>query len=178
MLETLFYILCGVALAIAVLAAVASRKPDAFRFSRSTLINATPEAIFPMINNLRAMNTWNTFALRDPAAVTSYSGPDSGSGARHTFDGPKSGCGTIQITQSDPATRVAMRLIMTKPIKADNLVEFTLAPRVHGTEVTWAMSGRSPLMIKIMTLFFNQDAMMASAFDDGLANLKAAVETA
>jgi Polyketide cyclase / dehydrase and lipid transport len=178
MLETLFYILVGVALAIGVLAAIASRKPDEFRVARSLLINATPEAIFPMINDLRAMNTWNPFSLRDPTSVTSYSGPTSGPGARHAFDGPKSGSGTIQITESEPHKQVAMRLTMTRPIKADNRVELTLVPRAQGTEVTWAMSGRSPLFIKIMTLFFNHDAMMTTAFDEGLANLKAAVEKA
>jgi hypothetical protein len=37
-----------------------------------------------------------------------------------------------------------MRLQMYKPFAADNVVEFTLAPRGAATDVTWAMEGVNP----------------------------------
>jgi uncharacterized protein YndB with AHSA1/START domain len=179
MLETALIVL---ALAIIATLLLAMRKADTFRVARSTRINVPPEKIFPLINDLRAMNTWNTFSLRDPASKTSYGGPASGVGAQHSFDGPKSGGGTIEITDSDAPSRVVMRLQMTKPIKADNTVSFTLARTGMGSgpaaDVTWAMEGHSPFLIKVMTLFFNHDAMMHSAFDEGLANLKVLAEKA
>ena len=173
MLETL---LIAVALALIAVLLLAIRKPDTFRVARTARINAPPEKIFPLISDLRVMNTWNTFSLRDPTSKTSYSGPASGVGAVHNFDGPKSGGGTIEITDADAPNRVKMRLQMARPIKADNTVTFTLARTGAATDVTWAMEGRSPFMIKVMTLFFNHDAMMHSAFDEGLANLKALAE--
>jgi uncharacterized protein YndB with AHSA1/START domain len=165
-------------LALVVVLLLAARKPDAFHMSRSRRINAPPEKIFPLINDLRAMNTWNTFSVRDPTSKTSYSGPASGKGALHTFDGPKSGGGTIAITDVEPPNRIVMRLMMTRPIKADNVVTFTLARIGAETDVTWAMDGHSPFLIKVMTLFFNHNAMMHAAFDEGLANLKALAEKA
>jgi Polyketide cyclase / dehydrase and lipid transport len=173
MLETILFVL---ALAIVAILLLAIRKPDTFRVARTARINAPPDKILPLINDLRAMNTWNTFSLRDPTSKTSYSGPASGIGALHTFDGPKSGGGTIEITGTDAPDHVKMRLQMTRPIKADNTVTFTLTRAGAATDVTWAMEGRSPFMIKVMTLFFNHDAMMHSAFDEGLANLKALAE--
>jgi hypothetical protein len=169
-----------ISLSVALVGAVllAAAKPDMFRVARTARIDAHPDTIFPLINDLRAMNTWNTFALRDPMSKTSYSGPSTGVGARHTFNGPKSGGGVIEITAVDAPTRAVMRLRMTKPIKADNTVTFTLARAGAGTDVTWAMEGRLPFFIKVMTLFFNHDAMLQQAFDEGLANLKALAENA
>ncbi len=175
MLETLLIILAIGLMGVLVLA---SRKPDTFQVARTTRIDAPAEKIFPLINDLRAMNTWNTFSLRDPTSKTSYSGPMSGVGALHTFDGPKSGSGTIEIIATEAPQRVKMRLLMTKPIKADNVVTLTLTRAGPATDVTWAMEGPSPYLIKVMTLFFNHDAMLHSAFDAGLAKLKALAEKA
>jgi hypothetical protein len=175
MLEIVLILL---ALAILVIGLLAAQKPDTFRVARTARINASPEKIFPLINDLRAMNTWNTFALRDPTSKTSYSAPASGVGAQHTFDGPKSGGGTIEITEVDAPNRARMRLLMARPIKADNAITFTLARAGTATDVTWAMEGRSPFFIKVMTLFFNHDAMMHTAFDEGLSKLKALAEQA
>ena len=55
--------------AISVILFVASRRPDNSRFARSIRIRATPERLFPLINDLRAMNRWNPYANRDPAGV-------------------------------------------------------------------------------------------------------------
>jgi Polyketide cyclase / dehydrase and lipid transport len=175
MLQTILILL---ALAVLVIAVLAARKPDTFRVARTARINASPDKIFPLINDLRAMNTWNTFSLRDPSSKTSYSGPASGVGAQHAFDGPKSGGGTIEITEVDAPNRATMRLQMTRPIKADNVVTFTLARAGSATDVTWAMEGRSPFFIKVMTLFFNHDGMMHQAFDEGLMKLKELAEKA
>jgi hypothetical protein len=41
--------------------AYAATLPDEFQVSRSTSINAPPEKIFPMINDLKRFNEWNPF---------------------------------------------------------------------------------------------------------------------
>ena len=38
-------------------------------------------------------------------------------------------------------------------MRADNQVEFTLQPNSNATNVTWRMSGKQPLLAKVMTLF-------------------------
>jgi hypothetical protein len=163
---------------VGIFLAYVSSRPDRFRTARSLTIAASPEKIFPLINELRVMNTWNPFSLGDPNAKGNYSGPASGAGAIHEFDGRKSGTGRIEITRATPARQVSMRLVMTKPFACDNAIEFTLEPQepARQTKVTWAMEGAQPFMGKLMGCFIDCDKMVGGQFDKGLAALKLQAE--
>ena len=176
MLNALGIIALVLVLAIAAVLACASTRPDGFRVARTARIAASPERLFPMINDLRQMNTWNPFALRDPTGSGTYRGAASGKGAVFEFASRKSGTGSIEITDTAAPAKVVMRLMMAKPFKADNTVEFTLRPEGTATEVTWAMSGRQPLLAKAMTLFIDCDRMVGKDFEAGLALLKTKAE--
>ena len=176
MLIVLGWLVLAVVLAVAVVLIVAATRPDRFRTSRSTRVAAPPERLYPLISSLRQMNTWNPYALRETSGTAAYFGPESGKGARFAFAGPKSGTGTIEVVDKSAPSKVVMRLLMTKPFKADNTVEFTLQPVGTATDVTWAMSGRQPLLAKAMTLFIDCDKMVGRDFEDGLAHLKAIAE--
>lgn len=177
MIDILIYVAIALVFVVAILVACAATRPDMFRVQRSTGIDAPAERIFPLIANLRSMNTWNPFVEPDPAIKIAYSGPDSGKGAAHTWSGnSKVGEGRIEVTDAAPCSRVAMQLDMFKPMKARNAVEFTLAPNGQTTMVTWAMSGRQPFMAKVMALFIDCDKMVGSQFERGLARLKAIAE--
>ena len=167
----------GLALAIIAVVILASRRPATFCVTRSIDIAAPAEHIYPLIANLRSMNTWNPFVAPDPAIKVDYLGPDMGPGAAHTWSGNRTvGEGRIDVTDVVEPSRVAMRLQMVKPMRADNSVEFTLSPAGTGTNVTWSMSGRQPLIGKIMTLFIDCDRMVGGQFDKGLAKLKGLAE--
>ncbi|MFM9939014.1 MAG: SRPBCC family protein [Hyphomicrobiaceae bacterium] len=177
MLEIVVAILAVLALVIVGILLLASRRPDSFHTQRSLTIAAPAERLYGEIAELKAMNTWNPFALRDPASKISYEGPASGVGARHRFDGGKSGTGYVEVTKVEPPKAVTMRLVMVKPFKADNTVEFTLVPAgADQTTVTWAMSGKQPLLAKCMAMFIDCDKMVGREFETGLAGLKAKVE--
>ena len=177
MLEFLIYAALVLAVAVVALLAYAATKPEMFSIQRTANIAVPPERIFPLIANLKSMNTWNPFVEPDPAVTIAYLGPESGKGAAHTWSGnSKVGEGRIEITEAQAPSKVAMRLQMVKPMKADNAVEFTLKPNPNGTDVTWAMSGKQPLMAKLMTIFIDCDKMVGSQFEKGLANLKSTAE--
>ena len=178
MIEYALYAAAAVALPAAALVGWASRKPDTFRFSRSRAIAAPPERIYPLIADMRAMNTWNPFAHTDPAMKGTYSGPPAGRGASFAFEGRKCGTGHIAITEVVAPSRVAMRLVMTKPMRCDNAIDFTLEPRGGETVVTWSMHGSQPLMSKVMSCFIDCERMCGDQFEKGLADLKARAETA
>ena len=178
MLEVFTYLLIGLIVLIGAILALASRRPDTFHWARTQRIEAPPAKLFPLINDLRTMNTWNPFALRETSGTSTYRGPASGPGAAFDFAGGKSGSGTIEILEAQPPSKVVMRLSMLKPFKADNKVEFTLVPQGTATDVTWAMSGHQPLLSKAMTLFIDCDKMVGRDFEAGLRNLKAIAERA
>jgi hypothetical protein len=166
-----------VVVVIAAVLVYAATKPDTFRVQRSASIKASPEKIFPLINDLHRFNTWNPYAKKDPNAKGSYSGPASGQGAAHAFEGNKDvGKGNIEILESAPSSKVTMALNMLSPFEAHNIVEFTLEPVGETTNVTWAIHGPMPFMSKIMCLFFDMDRMIGTDFEQGLSDLKATAE--
>lgn len=174
MIKTTLFIIVGLlVLAIAVVALMAAQRPDTFRVSRATTIAAPADRIFPLINDVRAFNTWNPYNQKDPAMKGSYSGPASGPGAHYDFESKKTGSGSFEITQADASSQLSMRLVMTAPFKADNVVTFTLAPQGRQTGVTWAMEGPAPFLARFMGVIFDMDKMVGQDFADGLAALKA-----
>ena len=177
MFEIFQYILLFLAIAMAAILIYAATKPAHGTTERSVAIKAPPERIFPLIDNLRSMNTWNPFVKTDPNLKSDYSGPDNGKGAKYAFDGNKNaGAGHIAITDSVPSSKVTMNLVMIRPFACDNIVEFTLVPAGDTTTVTWAMSGPAPYFMRVMGTVFNMENMMQGTFDKGLADLKAMAE--
>ena len=81
----------------------------------------------------------------------------------------------MEITEAS-ASRVALDLDFSKPMEGHNKVVFLLAPKGEATEVTWAMSGPSTYVTKVVQVFCDMDAMIGQHFEAGLANLKAVAE--
>ncbi|MCL4764120.1 MAG: SRPBCC family protein [Burkholderiales bacterium] len=164
-------------LAVAAVLLYATTRPDTFRVERMASIRAPAAKIHPLIADLRQFNTWNPYEKKDPDLKGRYRGAPSGPGAGYDFEGNKDvGKGSIEIVESAPPTRVAMKLDMLAPFEAHNLVEFTLAPRGEATEVTWSMRGPSPFVARLVGVFMDMDRMIGRDFEAGLANLKAIAE--
>lgn len=172
MLKTLAF--AGVA-ALAALLGYAATLPDTFRVARSATVQAPPEKLHALINDLRAFNTWNPFEKFDTQSRGEYRGPAAGPGAVYQFAGGKSGDGSLRILDSAP-TRVSMELHMVKPMEALNRVQFTLQPRGNATEVTWQMEGATPFLGKLIHVFIDMDRMVGGQFESGLADLKQRAE--
>jgi hypothetical protein len=177
MLKILAIIGVLILLGAVLLVIYALNQPDDFRVARSQTITAPPEKIFPLLNDLHRFNEWNPFAKGDPNLEIAYSGPDSGRGATHSWDSTgRSGKGRLEITEVSAPSRIAMQLDILKPVEGHNNVVFTLQPNGNATEVTWAMTGKTPFIGKMMCLFFSMDRMVGGEFEKGLADLKAIAE--
>jgi uncharacterized protein YndB with AHSA1/START domain len=176
---TTILVIIAILLAIAIAAALvyAATAPDLFVISRSALIAAPAERIFPLINDLHAHAQWSPFE-KDPNMKRVHSGAAAGKGAIYEWDGNRQvGAGRIAITDSLPPSRVALALDMSRPFEAHNKVDFVLEQDGGAsTRVTWAMQGRQPFMAKLMSLFINCDKMVGGEFERGLAKLKAIAE--
>ncbi len=163
--------------AIGLLLAFAATKPDDFKISRSANIKAPPEKIFALINNLRQFDTWNPFAKQDATIQLSYTGPESGQGAKSTWTSKGSaGAGTLEVTGGNAPSEVKMLLHMTSPIEARNDIVFALQPREGSTDVTWTMSGKQPFIGKVISTIMSMDKMVGGPFEKGLADLRTLAE--
>jgi carbon monoxide dehydrogenase subunit G len=176
-MKTLAIIAALAAVSIAAFLAYAATKPDSFRVERATSINAPPEKVFALINDLHAWEAWSPWEKKDPAMKRTFSGPASGKGAAYAWEGNSNvGKGRMQIAEAPPPAKVMLNLDFVRPMEAHNIVEFDLAPRGETTDVRWAMHGPTPYLGKIMHTIFDMDKMVGGDFEAGLAALKAAAE--
>lgn len=170
----------GFAVALVAFLIFVATRPDSFRVERSAQIQAPPAEVFGLIDDLRAFRTWSPWENRDPNMQTTHSGAERGKGAVYAWDGnDEVGQGRMEITDSQPNSKVTMRLDFLRPFEAHNTVEFTLEPVADdpgATRVTWAMMGPSPFMSKLMGVLMDMDQMIGRDFEEGLANLKTVAE--
>lgn len=177
MLKTFIVIGAVVVVAIVGVLAYAAMQPDTFRVQRQASIKAPPDKVFAFISDFHRWDAWSPWEKKDPAMKRTHGGAASGKGATYAWEGNKDvGQGRMEIADATPPSKLAIKLDFVKPFEAHNFVEFTLEPRGDSTNVTWAMSGASPFVAKVMGVFMSMDKMVGKDFEAGLANLKAAAE--
>ena len=170
-------VLIAIIVAAAGLFLYVTGRPDAFRVERSASIDAPPEKVFALINDFHNWPSWSPWDKMDPAMKRTHSGAASGVGAVYAWQGNrKVGEGRMEIIDSSPPSRVAIKLDFLKPFEAHNTADFSLRPAGGGTSVTWAMFGPASFMTKAMGVFMSMDKMVGKDFEQGLANMKAAAE--
>lgn len=165
-------VLITVAVIAAAILAYAATKPDTFHVERSIDIKATPEKIFPLINDFHLWNDWTPYN-KDPAMKKTFGGNASGVGATYAWEGNKDvGKGDITITATTPPEKIEFDLHMIEPFEGRNRVVFTLNPSGDATKVTWNLYDKQKFMLKVMGIFLNMDYMIGKDFEAGLAKLK------
>ena len=157
--------------------AVASRKPATLRLSRSAVIAAAPERVYPLLEDFHEWTKWSPWEDRDPNMTRTYTGAIRGVGAKYAWAGNrKAGSGSMEITDAKPSSDLTIALHFLKPFEAHNTTEFTLRPQGQMTEVTWTMSGDNTFASKLFSVFVSMDKLVGKDFEAGLAALKSVAE--
>lgn len=168
-------LIVGLVVLLAVLAAIAFVLPREISVSRSIRIEAPPEVVFPLVNNLQAFTTWSPWQAMDPAMTQSFEGPPEGVGARMAWVSAEVGDGTQEIVASEPNARVENRLTFSG--MPPSAAVFSLEPAGTGTMVYWDLKadmGMNPVARWMGAVLL--DGWVGSDFEKGLANLKAKAE--
>lgn len=170
-------ILIGLAVVIAVFVVIVALQPADFVVTRSAPMNATPEAVFERVNDLRKWQDFSPWAKLDPNAKITFSGPATGVGSAFGWAGNKDiGEGRMTITESSPGKLVRYRLDFVKPFEGTNDSALAFERNGNQTVVTWSMSGKNNFLFKAVGLFIDCDKMVGEQFEQGLQNLKKLVE--
>lgn len=144
---------------------------------RSQIINATPEALFEQIANLRNWTRWSPWEKLDSNMEKSYEGEDGIVGSTYAWKGNKKvGEGKMTLAKLEGTDAVTVELAFIKPFKALSSSRFALTPKANGTKIVWTMTGQHNWLSKVMGVFMNMDKMLGKDFDEGLNNLKTLVE--
>lgn len=169
-------ILIGFAILIVALVLVAFLLPASLHISRSTSINASSDAVFEEINDLKKWQEWQYWNTLDSAMEITYGEKSVGTGGTYSWKGNSSvGEGTITITESIPNKSVASDLSFSESEPAKAL--YTLESTGDAQQLTMAIDmnfGMNPLMRWVGFLIMEKE--MNKAFDYGLKNVKERAE--
>ena len=168
-------LLISIGLLIAVLVAIAFVLPNQFNVARSVTINAPAEKIYPLIATPGQWKNWSVWNRRDPNMKIDYAGPQSGLGAKWSWESKSEGSGEMEFTAAEPNKLLGYRFLF-KDFNTTSNGTLKLEPEGVGTKVTWSFAGeagRNPMM-RYMGLMM--DGMIGKDFEAGLANLKALAE--
>jgi uncharacterized protein YndB with AHSA1/START domain len=165
------------AVAFATLIIAASFQPDVFHVERTTTVNAPPDKVFPLVDDLRKWTTWSPYEKLDPAMKRTFGATTAGKGATYAWDAEgKAGAGRMEIVESTPPSKVGFALDFKRPFENRAKAAFTFVPQGDKTLVTWSMDSPTPFLGKILHVFFDAESMVGEDFARGLADLKAAAE--
>lgn len=169
-------VLAAAAAVVAVIA-IAAWRPDTYHLVRSIQIERTPEAIYPLIADLRRHVEWSPWEQRDPDIRRGYSGSASGVGAVYAWNGnDEVGQGRMEVIEAQPPTRLRILLDVLRPVQSRNTSLFDLVPEADGTRLTWTMEGPNPFLSRLMQVFVSLDRLVGSEVDLSLSRLKQAAE--
>lgn len=167
----------ALAAVVVVLAGVIVSRPDTFRLERSAVIAAPPAVVFPMVDDFHNWAAWSPWEKLDPGMKRTFSGPAAGTGAQYAWAGnDQVGEGRMTIVESQPESRIGIKLEFLKPWAATNDTLFVFSPDATGTRVSWTMEGRNNFMAKAFSLFASMESMVGPDFEKGLAAMKSAAE--
>lgn len=162
--------------AVVVIVGGAYLLPGQVRVERATLIDAAPEAIYPLVGDLKRFNEWSPWATLDPATQYSFEGPEKGgTGQKMSWasNNPQVGKGSQTIREAVANAKVVIDLDMGEMGTAVSTMQ--LKPVDGGTVVTWSFSSElNGVMERWMGLMF--DRWIGADYGNGLANLKRLAE--
>src|SRR5580692_985790 len=147
-------VMIGFAVLLATILVLAASKPKIFRIQRSVSVDAPPEKVFTLIDNLGTWRRWAPQDREDPSMKRTYSGPANGKGAVSEWTGSgNSGRGRMLISESLPPKKVSFQVDWVKPFVARNVNDFVLESLGTSTGVTWTLQGPNLYVMRIMGVF-------------------------
>ncbi len=168
----------GLAMLVLALAVVSFFMPKTYRVERAVLIRAKPEAVFPLLADLKQWAKWGVWHERDPAMTFSYSPVTTGVGAFSDWKSKTEGDGKATVTAVEPLQSVTYTLEMPDQGMMGVGV-LAMSPAENGAlRVTSTMSGELGMnpMMRLMGPFL--DKMIGPDFEAGLAKMKRVAEGA
>lgn len=165
----------GLLALVALLAVGGMFLPGTFKVTRSVVVGAAADKVYPLIAEPRRWKDWSVWNRRDPGMTITYAGPESGVGAMWEWKSKSEGDGRMTFTAAEPGRRAAFDLFFPD-FGTTSRGELLLTPEGSGTRITWTMNGdmgKNPLFHWMALMM---DGMVGKDFEAGLANLKTLAE--
>jgi uncharacterized protein YndB with AHSA1/START domain len=160
---------------VVLLAAIGLLLPAQFKVERSAEINAPAQKVYAMIADPREWKKWSIWNQRDPAMKVDYAGPQSGKGAKWSWQSKSEGSGAMEFTEAIENAGITYKLSFPE-FGMESKGQLALSPTAKGVRVTWTNEGE--MGMNPMNRWFGvfMDRMVGPDFEAGLANLKRLAE--
>lgn len=174
-------VLLGIGGLVVLLLIVAYLLPSKVHVERTTVINASAAKIFPEVNSLQKWSVWDPWQKKDPKIINTYTGPESGVGSSNAWksDHEDVGSGSLVITESVPNELIKSEMAFGEPGEeyGNATSSFNFSAEGENTKIVWAMDmdlGMNPIARYFGLMM---EGSVGKDFEQGLANLKAHVES-
>ena len=152
--------------------------PKQVHIERSITVERPATMMFEILNSYRHFNEWSPWVKRDPNALFTISGPESGVGARMSWAGDPRliPSGWQEIVGSKPYKQINIKLDFDAQGIADT--GFTLVAQGDKTAITWFFDSDLTEGVNYLDSFLARyfgllfDRWVGGDFEMGLANLK------
>jgi len=170
-------------LLIAVFVVTGYLLPRQVHIERSITVERPATMMFEILNGYRHFNEWSPWAKRDPKALFTISGPETGVGARMSWVGDPQlvGSGWQQIVASKPFEQINIKLDFDAQGVADT--GYMLLAQGDETTITWFFDSDLTEGVNFLDSFLARyfgllfDRWVGGDYEQGLANLKAYAES-
>ena len=143
--------------------------------TRSTVINASPSAVYNQVADLKNWENWSPWHEMDTTMEITYGEQTVGTGASYSWTSENMGSGSLEIIETNEDNSLKTKL------KFDNwdghsYGNWSFEPMGDSTKVSWGMTSDSNIPFLMRGLMITMKSNIAKDFDAGLANLKEYVE--
>ena len=165
-------------LGVLILALVGLFLPGAIAVERRLTVGATPETIFPLLDNPQAFTRWSPWSTPGSNIRYAFEGPVSGVGASLHWEGGAfpMASGDYTITEVEPQQRVALRMHLPLLGKTHSTLELYPGPDAGSTQVAWRFHDDVGFNLLRRLLWLVVESSLGPQFERGLANLQAVAE--
>ncbi|WP_366183969.1 SRPBCC family protein [Flavobacterium ovatum] len=173
--KILFAILAIIAIALI----VALFMPKDYAVEREIVIKQPKDSVFNYIKYLKNQDDFSVWARIDPDMKKTFSGVDGTVGAIAGWESQndKVGVGEQEIIKITEGARIDFELRFKIPFESnDNAYMSTEAITVNETKVKWGFKGIMPYPMNLMFPLMNMEEMLGKDLQQGLDNLKVALE--
>lgn len=171
-------VLIGVAVVVVLFLVIVAMQPSSYSVSRSTEIKAPPATVYSYVSDFNNWDEWSPWEDIDPKMQKTITGTPGSVGSKYHWksENPEAGEGEMTVAAATPEKALDIDLHFMAPFEANSKIDFALAPKDDGTNVTWTMNSSKNFMMKGMMMFMDVEGMIGKDFEKGLSRLKAKAE--
>lgn len=170
-------LLIAVGALVAVALVVPAFLPKEHHVERSIEIAKPIGTVFNVVKDYDYYKKWNPWSKIEPTAKSELSGNPPGEiGSRWSWEGKEVGKGSLTLVEFVPNESIKGKLEFLAPFEAQSWDLWKFQEMEGGmTQVTWINEGESSYLMRYMVP--SMDGMLGPQFEQGLADLKALIES-